>query len=155
METFQELIVSYGIYPGALLISIASGFVPFINSELFLVGVMLSPAQVDVVPIAGLAAIGQMIAKAIMYFSGRGIFDVSFRKYQDKVHKMTEKINHWENKIGPILFLSALIGFPPFYILTVALGAGKYNFWLFLVIGLAGRFLRFLLLLLFPQYFNH
>ena len=155
METFLDFIVSYGIYPGALLISIASGFVPFLNSELFLVGLVLSPAHVDVVPVAGLAAIGQMIAKAIMYFSGRGIFNVSFRKYQDKVDKMMEKIKDWENRIGPILFLSAVTGFPPFYVLTVALGAGKYRFWLFLLIGLAGRFLRFLLLLLFPQYFTH
>lgn len=154
MDVFQEFISSYGIYLSTLLISIASGFVPFINSELFLIVVTLSAGRMDILPVAAVAALGQMIAKVIMYLSGRGIFKVTFKKYEEKVDAMMKKLHQWENKLDLILFLSAFVGFPPFYVLTVALGAARHHFIRFIVVGFAGRLLRFVLIMLFPQYFK-
>ncbi len=67
---------------------------------------------------------------------------------------MMAKIDTWETKLDVVLFLSAFSGFPPFYVLTVALGATRYNIVRFSIIGFAGRMLRFVLIIAFPQYFR-
>ena len=154
MTAFQEYITSYGLYLSTFLVSIASGFIPFINSELFLIIVASAIGRVSIVPVAVVGAIGQMIAKIVMYLSGRGIFKVSFKRYEDKVNAMIDKMNEWESKLDIIMFISAFTGFPPFYVLTVALGMAKYSLVRFTILGLLGRTLRFVLIIAFPQYFK-
>jgi membrane protein YqaA with SNARE-associated domain len=154
MTTFLNAITTYGLTFSTFIISIASGFIPFINSELFLIIVSSTISRMNVVSVAVVAALGQMIAKVVMYLSGRGIFHVSFVRYETKVNAMIAKLNQWESKLDLILFVSAFTGFPPFYVLTVALGMAKYNLIRFTLIGFAGRLLRFILILIFPQYFK-
>lgn len=50
-----------------------------------------------------------------------------------------------------VLFASAFTGFPPFYLTSIASGAVRLPFSRFLVIGFAGRLLRFGALVMVPQ----
>jgi membrane protein YqaA with SNARE-associated domain len=55
---------------------------------------------------------------------------------------------------GPLVGLSALTGLPPFYLLSIAAPALGVRFRTFLVMGLAGRLLRFGALVLLPGFLS-
>lgn len=45
--------------------------------------------------------------------------------------------------MGAVLFLSATLGVPPFYVTPILAGLLRISFPLFFVCGFSGRFLRF------------
>ena len=65
-----------------------------------------------------------------------------------------ERVTAWcdRHAWGPsaVTAVSAFVGLPPFAVVSVLAGTVRMRWWLFAVIGLAGRFGRFLAILLAP-----
>ena len=129
---------------GYYMTAIVSAIVPWVNGELL----MLSA-----VPIAGtraaLAALvvavtaGQMTGKTLMYWFSRK----STRQHSVRVQRCIER---WRGRLQrrpravlAVVLVSALVGFPPFFIVSVAAGSIGLAFPRFLVVGLAGRLVHF------------
>jgi len=149
-----NLLTQYGVCSGSFIINILSGFIPVINSEILLVLISTTMSRTLFFPVLLISTTGQMLAKLVMYLAGRGILKISLMKYKEKLNEMILKMQKWQSKTGFFLFISAFSGFPPFYLVTIAAGMLKMNFFQFLVLGFAGRLLRFTLLLYFPYYFK-
>jgi len=150
----QSILSQFGIYAGTYVFCVISGFVPVVNAELFLIIVSSTISKELFFPVLILAAAGQMTAKSIMFLGGKGIIKISTQKYQGKIEQVHRKLAEWKSKTDIFIFLSAFTGFPPFYIVALAAGTVKINFLRFFIAGLAGRFLRFGLAMLFPQLFK-
>ncbi|MCZ6766009.1 MAG: VTT domain-containing protein [bacterium] len=148
---FEEIINSQGIYVASFVVGIVSGFVPFINTEVFLVLVSATATRPALFPVAILSAVGQMIAKSVIFYAGRGVIKIKMGKYESKVAAVHEKFARWENKADLLILLSAAVGFPPFYVVSFVAGALKNHFAKFLVAGLVGRSIRFAAVVYFPQ----
>lgn len=136
-----------GIYLGSFLIAIVSGVVPIVNAELYLVGVVLAVGGIpEALILAVLVAAGQMVAKAMLYQTARGATNLGrshttgFAAKLDRARTMVER---WRNKPLGVTFVSASLGLPPFYIVSLVAGMLQVRFRAFLFIGLAGRTLRF------------
>jgi len=153
-NNLAQLLTEYGVYSGSFLINILSGFIPVINSEVFLVLISTTLSKALFLPVLLISATGQMLAKVVMYLAGRGILKISFKKYEEKMNEVLLKMQKWQSKTGLFLFISSFTGFPPFYLVTIAAGMIKMNLIQFFIFGFAGRFLRFTLLLYFPYYFK-
>ena len=56
-------------------------------------------------------------------------------------------------RIGSLwtLLASALVGVPPFYVVSIIAGTMKIKVWQFFSIGFMGRLIRFSILLFLPQ----
>ncbi len=147
---FLHYITKFGIFLGTLILSFFSGFLPFINIEAFLVWFSLTQNKNLFLVIVTLVTIGQMLAKSIMYYGGRGIIKLPLKKYEQKIEKTKEKFKEKKNHIFIFNFLSSFTGFPPFYIVSILNGTFKIDFLKFLIPGSIGRFLRFLVVILFP-----
>ena len=113
---FEELINSQGIYVASFLVGIVSGFVPFINTEVYLVLVSTMATKPALWPVAILSAMGQMVAKSVIFYTGRGVLHVRMGKYESKVAAVHVKFARWENKADLLILLSATVGLPPFYV---------------------------------------
>ena len=150
----NNFLSQFGIYTGTYFYCLISGIVPLVNAEVFLVFVSSLVSKQLLLPVLFLATAGQMTSKALIYFSGRGIFKLSYKRYEKKINETKEKMQKWESKIGIFVFISALTGFPPFYVTTIIIGTMNYNFFSFFIIGFIGRLFRFGLLILFPQIFR-
>lgn len=152
--SIQSIINNYGLYLGTYVICLISGFVPIVNAEIFLIFVSSLLTKSSFVPVLLLATIGQMMAKAVFYFSGMGVIKISLKRYEKKINDLLRKMQKGESKVDLLIFLSAFTGFPPFYIIPIVAGIIPHNFWRFFISGFTGRLLRFGLFMLFPQFFK-
>jgi membrane protein YqaA with SNARE-associated domain len=141
----HDLLAMLGIYGGSFVVSIIAGLIPVVNTELFLVGLVRfgvdRPAQLPGIVIA--SAVGQMVAKVGLYYAGQELLELPRGRYRAKIETVRRKIEQWRTKPYLVYAISAVVGLPPLYLTVLAAGAMKIRFIPFLVIGLAGRLLRF------------
>ena len=102
-------------------------------------------------PLAVCATLGQMAAKTLCYFSGQGLVRLAPARSAGMVQQLEGRLAHWETQTDLLIFLSALFGVPPFYLLPFVAGSLRIRFWRFFLIGCVGRCLRFGGLLAAPQ----
>ena len=150
----ESFMAQFGIYAGTYLYCFLSGVIPVVNAEIFLILAASMVSKPLLLPVLLLGTLGQMTAKVIIFLTGKGLFKLSYKRYEHKIKATQEKLKKWENKLDLFVFVSALTGFPPFYVTTIVLGTINYNFFRFFIVGFAGRFLRFGILMLFPQLFR-
>ena len=148
---FEAIVGKVGIYAASFVVGFVSGLVPFINSELYLLFVSTIAARSALLPIAALSAAGQMVAKSLLFYAGRGTIKIPIGRYESKADAVRAKFERWEKRSDLLILLSATVGFPPFYVVSVVAGALKLGFPGFLIAGLFGRTVRFALVVYFPQ----
>lgn len=139
-------------------VAFVSALVPFVNIEAYLVALALA-RNPDVYVAAAAAAGGQMAGKMLFWLVGAGLLQVR------RVQRRGEATGRWTERAqrlttwceahpwGPatITVASGFSGFPPFAVWSLLAGTIRMRWWLFLVTGLAGRFGRFLVILLVPD----
>ena len=147
-----EILSTVGLYVGTFLVCFVAGLVPIINAELFLAGIsawaIASPAPLPAIVL--LAAAGQMAAKLLLYYAALGMFELPKGRHKERIEKARSKIEKWRSKPKAVLALSATLGLPPFYLSSFAAGALKIRLRTFCAIGMAGRVLRFSLVVAIP-----
>jgi membrane protein YqaA with SNARE-associated domain len=141
----HDLAVSLGAYIGTFVACFVAGLVPFVNAEaylIWLVGFQLRDgAQLPGVVVA--ASAGMMVAKIILYYVGKGMLELPRGRWKEKLEKARTRIEGWKKKPYLIYAVSSVLGIPPMYLTVLAAGAMKIRFMPFLLIGLAGRIVRF------------
>jgi membrane protein YqaA with SNARE-associated domain len=148
---FEQMLTHYGLYLSTYIIAVISGFVPVVNIEIYLIWVAALTPRSQGIPITILATLGQMTAKTLMYLGGAGILKISLRKPGEKMAAIQKKFEEKRNQTGLFIFLSAFLGVPPFYLVSIVSGALKIKLPRFIMAGLTGRFLRFALTVFFPH----
>lgn len=132
-----------------------SAVFPIVNTELYLLGASALAPRELAVPLIVAAASGQMLGKSIMYFAGVG----ALRLPSERLRRMVARVEaryHAAGKGGAtlgggVILLSAIVGLPPFYVVSVACGLFRIPFAQFFVLGLFGRLVRFAAIVLAPQ----
>jgi membrane protein YqaA with SNARE-associated domain len=148
---FEKLIGRYGLYLTTYVVGVVSGLVPVVNLEVYLVWVAALTPRSEAMAITGLATVGQMTAKTLMYLAGAGVLKISVRKPGKTLQAVQMKMAQWKHRIGLFLFTSASLGVPPFYVVSIASGICRVPLPVFLLWGLLGRFLRFGITVFFPH----
>ncbi len=148
---FEELIGKVGIYAASFVVGFVSGLVPFINSEVYLVAVSTMVGRQALLPVALLSAAGQMVAKTIIFYAGRGVFKINMGKLEKKIEAVQKKFQDWEKKADVLMLISASVGMPPFYVVSFVAGGLKLHYIRFLIAGITGRSIRFAAIVYFPQ----
>ncbi|MFR9728250.1 hypothetical protein ACL03H_03410 [Saccharopolyspora sp. MS10] len=135
---------------------------PLANIELYLVGVLSAVDGLSWWALALAAAVGQLTGKTLFYLAGRGGFSLGSRlgrmteakrggrwaAWLEKFHERTSSHPRWG--LG-VLFISAVLSFPPFTVLCFLSGAAGLPLLGFLGVGLAGRAIHFLIIAAAPE----
>jgi membrane protein YqaA with SNARE-associated domain len=141
----EDLLAMLGLYGGTFVVAIISGLVPLVNAEVVLIGlvrlVVTDPSQLPALVV--LTAVGQMIAKIGLYHASRGMIELPRGRYREKILAARARLERWRSRPYLVYSLSASLGVPPFYLTVLAAGALAIRFSAFVAIGLAGRLLRF------------
>lgn len=145
---------SVGIYLATLIISVLSGLIPVVNGELYLIAaIIVANDPVVALILAVIVAIGQMLAKIVLYYAARGATQLGrTTRFGAKLEKAQALIERWRNKPLTLLFVSAVTGLPPFYLVSLLAGVVGIRFPVFLFLGLLGRVIRFVALALIVLY---
>ncbi len=134
---------------GLFLVGVASALVPLINLEAYL-GVRAAVASMSNIWLLGLvAAVGQMVGKTVWYYLGANSLSWGWIRRKVEQPKNAARLETWRARThdrpvvtGVVLFASALVGVPPFAIVSVLAGQLRMSLILFLTLGLTGRWLR-------------
>jgi membrane protein YqaA with SNARE-associated domain len=153
-SSILELLSYIGVFGGTYVVCLVSGFIPIVNAELFLIWISLTISRPEYIPVLLLATAGQMTAKILMFLSGKGVINLSKKRYEKKIGAIQAKMKKWESKIDVFIFGSSFTGFPPFYVVSVLSGMTNVNIIRFFIAGTLGRLLRFGLVMYFPHLFK-
>ena len=127
----------------ALGYGILSAIVPFMNAEVYVVGATaLVPSQLWPALLV-LFTIGTMLGKGFIFVSAERLTNRAAPKVRVRIDRAVAMLERRPAATWPIVFVSALVGLPPFYAVTVAGGVLRLGVVSFLVVGGAGRLLRF------------
>lgn len=129
----------------------AGALIPFLNTEVYLIGASAMAPRSLWVPLVVSGTIGAMAGKVLLYYAGRGVVKLPGGRVQRGLARMQARMEE-KPLVGKLLYAaSAVVGVPPFYVTTVAAGAVGMNFMFFLVVGFFGRLIRFALVVALPQ----
>jgi membrane protein YqaA with SNARE-associated domain len=100
----------------------ASALIPVINAELFVVflGTVATGQMLHVLVLV--STVSHMVGKAILYYAGRAADRLPPGWLKTKVEKARPRTGGHRTVGGALVFTSSLVGFPPFYVVTVASG---------------------------------
>ena len=139
-----------GTWLTTLLVSILSGLVPIINTEVYLVAVAtLTPAQAW--PIILITTLGHLVAKIILYQAGRHGIRPHAGRFRHQIEKAEAAMRRHPAGIDAVVAMSGLTGFPPFYGVSVMAGVMQVPFWRFLLVATPARLLRFVIVFYAPR----
>ena len=137
-----------------------SAVIPIVNAEAYVIASQMS-AVAGPIPIAIGIAIGQTVGKLLLFFGVRQGKELSFIKHRREARKQ-RPVGPTRARIRaagvklldlvgqerwglPIVFVAAVIGFPPLYAVALLAGATTMSPVWFGLIVLVGRLCRFLL----------
>lgn len=137
---------------GTFFYCIASALIPVLNAEVYIAAMGATGGSALLLALVGGA--GQMVGKVFWYYAGAGGTKIpaiartmAKPAWQARLHKWQGRILDRPVKTVGLLFLSSFVGLPPFAVISVLAGVLEIRLWIFLVTGLAGRFLRFWIIL--------
>ena len=153
-----DLIEQFGPYLATFIFSVFSALIPFLNLEFYLAAVSaVAPNSLTyLTAILFIATFGHMIAKGILYGTGRGVLKISLNQSNGKfstkqIKELQLKMEKSRARNSAFLFFSGVTGLPPFYLVAILAGTLKLNFWNFFICGFAGRLIRLAFVLALPQ----
>ncbi|GAB3997195.1 hypothetical protein [Nocardioides marmoraquaticus] len=134
---------------------ILSASVPVFNMEAYLALVYARADDQGALLLAFVGSVGQNLGKLVWYYGSQGATEVGFvRRRMDKP-KRRAQLERWRGQVegrpwrsGLLNFVSAAVGFPPFFAMAVLAGMLRMNVVVFVVTGILGRTIFFAALLL-------
>jgi membrane protein YqaA with SNARE-associated domain len=131
-------------------LAVVSALVPWVNAELLMLSaVPLAGTPVQLAWFVVLVTLGQMVGKSVMYWISRSA--------GHRVPKLEAAVARWRRRFEGrpatalgITLVSSAVGFPPFYLISIAAGALKVAFTPFLIVGTIGRLIHFAVVAAIP-----
>ena len=145
----SDVLAALGLYAGTFLVAALSSVIPLVAIEVFLVGVAvaIAPAVAPLPALVLLAAAGQLAGKLPIYYASRGLAGLAARSGPHRAR--LDRIRAWADRRRSkplVLASSAVLGLPPFSLAATAAGALAVPLRTFCAVVLAGRALRFAVL---------
>lgn len=134
------------ILGGLFVGSVVSGVVPLVNAELLCVAAAVAVPMAGVPLVVAASTVGQMIAKVVLFVLARSAPARLPKKAAARLDKAVEAVRARGGAAGSLVFVSAVVGLPPFYGVSLAAGALGMRLWTFILTGTAGRAVRFAVL---------
>ena len=103
------------------------------------------------VPLAIAATLGQMIAKTALYAGGQRLANALPAPRRARVDRACAAFASRPRLQNATLLASAIVGMPPFYVVTLAYGVLRLPFTTFVTLGTIGRAIRFSAIVFMPR----
>jgi membrane protein YqaA with SNARE-associated domain len=132
------------------LFGILSAVVPIFNMEAYIVLAYARTEGHSALVMAAIGSLGQNVGKLAWFYAARGALNFEWLRRRLDDPKRQRSYERWRGQVEGrpafsfvLTFLSAMIGFPPFFAMAMIAGSLRMNVVVFFVAGLAGRTLFF------------
>lgn len=151
----EDIVTAIGPYAGSVIIGFIGGVVPVIPAEVFVAAIAANQGGVGTaITLALLGVAGQMVATALRFWLGRGVAKLPKGRLEKPFLRAQAKVEQWKDKPLAIIFLSSLLGVPPFYFIAILAGTFGLSFRAIMLVGGAARVIRFVAVALTPSLFG-
>ena len=130
-----------------------SAVIPFFNMEAF-IAVAYAQSNHHPLWLAFIGSLGQNTGKLVWFYLCRGALDIPWLQKRLDTPKRQAQYEKWADFVegrpvmsGILTFISAAVGFPPFFAMAMIAGTLRMNAAVFFLTGLIGRTLFFWVLL--------
>ncbi|HET8561842.1 MAG TPA: hypothetical protein VFL69_15085 [Marmoricola sp.] len=127
-----------------------SAIIPVFNMEAYIVLVFAKSSEFTALELSAIGSLGQNVGKLVWYYVARGVLDVPWLRQRMEQPKRKAAYERWRGRVegrpvlsGVLTFVSATVGFPPFFAIAAIAGSLRMNVVVFFVAGLLGRTLFF------------
>ncbi|MET0999922.1 MAG: hypothetical protein ABWX73_14495 [Marmoricola sp.] len=134
---------------------VISAVIPVFNMEAYISVLYANNQDHSALTIAFVGSLGQNVGKLVWYYICLGALDLPWLKKRLDTPRRQANFQRWRSFVhgrpvmsGVLTFVSAAVGFPPFFAMAMVAGTLKMNVVVFFVAGLLGRTLFFLAWLL-------
>jgi membrane protein YqaA with SNARE-associated domain len=132
--------------------SILTALLPWMNAEVMLLSATRFVAsQSALMALVAVVTAGQMTGKAAMYWLARKAADAGTDRLGHLTQRWRTRFTDHPRSALALVLVSALVGFPPFYAVSIAAGTSGVRFPHFLLVGSAARFVHFAIVALIPR----
>ncbi len=134
--------VAASLYLSCYGLAVASAMLPWLNAEAIVLSLCTAARSWPALAvIALLATAGQVTGKGAMYWmartgAGQARLPARAQRWQARLARRSTHPIAW-------VFLSAVVGVPPLYLVTLLAGAARVSFGRFLAAAAVGRLLHF------------
>jgi membrane protein YqaA with SNARE-associated domain len=142
---------TWGLLTSTFLVCLGSAIVPFVNAELYLLGVSALAPKATLPSVVLAATLGQMAGKSVLFCAGRGASFLPAR-FRQVPPGLQARLAASRLGASGLVLTSACLGLPPFFAVTLLAGTLGWSFPRFLFAGTLGRTLRFAAVVALPQY---
>jgi membrane protein YqaA with SNARE-associated domain len=132
-----------------------SAVIPFFNMEAYISVLYANNQDHSALTVAFVGSLGQNVGKLVWYYICLGALDLPWLKKRLDTPRRQASFQRWRSYVhgrpvmsGVLTFISAAVGFPPFFAIAMVAGTLRMNVVVFFLAGLAGRTLFFLAWLL-------
>ncbi len=129
---------------------VVSAVIPIFNMEAYISVMYANTEEHSALLIAFIGSLGQNIGKLVWYYASLGALDIPWLKKRMSTPKRQASFERWRDYVqgrpvmsGLLTFVSAAVGFPPFFAMAMVAGTLRMNVVVFFVAGLIGRTLFF------------
>jgi membrane protein YqaA with SNARE-associated domain len=129
---------------------VVSAVIPLFNMEAYITVLYARSEAHSALLLAFVGSLGQNVGKLVWYYISRGALDLPFLKNRMNTPRRQAQYERWRGQVegrpvlsGLLTFVSAAIGFPPFFAMAMVAGTLRMNVVVFFFAGLAGRTLFF------------
>ena len=129
---------------------VVSAVIPLFNMEAYISVVYANSTANSALLLAFIGSFGQNVGKLVWYYICRGALDLPWLKRRMDTPRRQASFEKWRDFVqgrpfvsGLLTFVSAAIGFPPFFAMAMVAGTLRMNVVVFFVAGLLGRTLFF------------
>ena len=122
-----------------------SAIIPLFNMEAYISLLYANSPDRSALLIAFVGSLGQNVGKLVWYYICRGALDIPWLKRRMDTPRRQASYEKWRDFVQgrPLTFVSAAVGFPPFFAMAMVAGTLRMNVVVFFVAGLLGRTLFF------------
>ena len=129
---------------------VISAVIPIFNMEAYISVLYSNTQEYSALTIAFVGSFGQNVGKLVWYYICLGALDLPWLKKRLETPKRQASFQRWRNFVhgrpvmsGVLTFISAAVGFPPFFAMAMVAGTLRMNVIVFFTAGLVGRTLFF------------
>ena len=120
-----------------------SALVPVVNAEIWVAGAAAILPKSRYPAMLVFFTLGTMIGKGLVFMGAEKLAVKATPKVRERIERVSSLLHRRPAMAWPVVFLSAVVGIPPYYPITIAAGIVRMGLVMFLAVGYAGRLARF------------
>ena len=147
----MELSTLSWLLAGCYAAAVVSALVPWVNAELLMLAALpMAASHGTLAALVFVFTLGQMTGKSVMFWVSRRATTAPAPRLHRVVERWRDRFERHPRSALACVFVSAALGFPPFYAVSIAAGTFRMSFGRFLAVGGVGRLLHFAVVALVP-----